>query len=282
MAFGFLKKMFFADNIAPLVNEIFADPVGLESFTILIGSLGFMLQLYGDFSGYTDIAIGAALILGFNLPINFRHPFFATSPSDWTKRWHITLFSWLRDYLYIPLGGSKKGHLRTYLNLWLVMFFVGLWHGASWNFALWGLVIGTILAGERIIKTNFPSLKNNPFFKSKIGIILCIVLTQYLLMFGVTSFRTTDTDAMLYSMEKYIFWDFEIEDTLKILKIHKFSTILIGVFLIFEIAFFKIPKLIERIARSRLAIWGIILMGITLLIMFFYDANPDAFIYFQF
>jgi len=162
------------------------------------------------------------------------------------------------------------------------MFFVGLWHGASWNFALWGLLIGIILAGERIIKTNFPSLKNNPFFKSKIGIILCIVLTQYLLMFGVTSFRTTDTDAMLYSMEKYIFWDFEIEDTLKILKIHKFATILIGVFLIFEIAFFKIPKLIERIARSRLAIWGIILMGITLLIMFFYDSDPDAFIYFQF
>jgi len=282
MAFGFLKKMFFADNIAPLVNEIFADPIGLESFTIILGSLGFMLQLYGDFSGYTDIAIGAALILGFKLPINFNHPFFATSPSDWIRRWHITLFAWMKDYLYIPLGGSRKGKVRTILNIWLVMLVVGLWHGASWKFALWGLLIGFYFVMERIIKTSFPKLKNNTFFKSKIGIIFCIVFTQYILMFGVPSFRTTDTDAMLYSMGKMIFWDFEIEDTLKLLSEYKFATLLIGVFLIFQFAFYKIPKLLERIARSRLAIWGLILMGITLLIMFFYDLEPDAFIYFQF
>ncbi len=125
MAFGFLKKMFFADNIAPMVNEIFLDPVGYESFTIILGAIGFGIQLYGDFSGYSDIAIGAALIFGFKLPLNFNNPFFAKSPADFRRRWHITLYTWFKDYLYIPLGGNRKSRVRTYLNLWLVMFLSG-------------------------------------------------------------------------------------------------------------------------------------------------------------
>ena len=103
MAIGFFKKMFFADNIAPLVNNVFADPIGLDSMSIMLGTLAFGIQIYGDFSGYTDIAIGAALILGFKLPINFNKPYFAISPSDFWRRWHISLSSWLRDYLYICL-----------------------------------------------------------------------------------------------------------------------------------------------------------------------------------
>jgi len=134
MAFGFFKKMFFADNIAPLVNKIFDAPIGQESFTIILGAIGFGIQIYSDFSGYSDIAIGAALILGFHIPINFNKPYFATSPSDFWRRWHISLSSWLRDYLYIPLGGNRKTKSRTYTNLIIVMFLGGLWHGASWNF----------------------------------------------------------------------------------------------------------------------------------------------------
>ena len=108
MAFGFLKKMFFADNIAPMVNSIFDNPIGLDSFSIILGAIGFGIQIYGDFSGYSDIAIGAALILGFKLPLNFNKPYFAISPADFWRRWHISLSTWLRDYLYVPLGGNKK------------------------------------------------------------------------------------------------------------------------------------------------------------------------------
>ena len=146
MAFGFFKKMFFADNIAPFVDEIFSYPIGLDSFSIILGTIAFGIQIYGDFSGYSDIAIGAALILGFKLPINFNKPYFATSPADFWRRWHISLSTWLRDYLYIPLGGSKKSNGQTYLNLAVVMFLGGLWHGASWNFVIWGVLHGVYLA----------------------------------------------------------------------------------------------------------------------------------------
>ena len=118
--------MFFADNIAPLVDEIFINPIGLDSFTIILGTFAFGIQIYGDFSGYSDIAIGAALILGFKIPINFNKPYFAISPSDFWRRWHISLSTWLRDYLYIPLGGNKKSSSRTYLNLFTVMFLGGV------------------------------------------------------------------------------------------------------------------------------------------------------------
>ncbi|MGI0022620.1 MAG: MBOAT family O-acyltransferase, partial [Nitrososphaeraceae archaeon] len=98
MSFGLFKKMFFADNISPMVNDIFANPVGLDSFTIILGAIGFGIQIYCDFSGYSDIALGAALIMGFKIPINFNKPYFATSPSDFWRRWHISLSTWLRDY----------------------------------------------------------------------------------------------------------------------------------------------------------------------------------------
>ena len=168
MAFGFFKKMFIADNIAPFVDSIFANPIGLESFTIILGTIAFGIQIYADFSGYSDIAIGAAMILGFKIPLNFNKPYFAISPSDFWRRWHISLSSWLRDYLYIPLGGNKKSFNRTYLNLFVVMFLGGLWHGASWNFVIWGMLHGLYLAVHKIITNKIPSLKNHSFFRTKI------------------------------------------------------------------------------------------------------------------
>jgi len=126
MALGFFKKMFFADNIAPMVNTLFANPAGLDSFSVVMATVAFGIQIYCDFSGYSDIAIGAALIMGFKVPMNFNKPYFATSPSDFWSRWHISLSSWLRDYLYIPLGGNRRTPSRTYFNLITVMFLGGL------------------------------------------------------------------------------------------------------------------------------------------------------------
>lgn len=282
MAFGFLKKMFFADNIAPLVNDVFSNPIGLDSFTIILGTIAFGIQIYGDFSGYTDIAIGAALILGFKLPINFNKPYFATSPADFWRRWHISLSSWLRDYLYIPLGGSKKSQSRTYLNLAAVMFLGGLWHGASWNFVIWGMLHGAYLAIHRFILDKFPYLKENRFFKSKIGTVVSIFVTQYFVFLAWIAFRVRNTEDMLYSMQKYIFLDFEITSTLEFMLTQKYAIGLILLFLVLHYVAYRKTDLVNKIANSKLRYWAIFLMTVSLAILFFYEGNPENFIYFKF
>ncbi|AJW71828.1 MBOAT family O-acyltransferase [Nitrosopumilus adriaticus] len=282
MAFGFLKKMFFADNIAPMVNDIFSNPIGLESFTIILGTIAFGIQIYGDFSGYSDIAIGAALILGFKLPLNFNKPYFATSPSDFWRRWHISLSSWLRDYLYIPLGGNKKSTGRTYFNLMTVMFLGGLWHGASWNFVVWGLLHGLYLAVHKLILNKFPILKNNSFFKSKIGKIVSISVTQYFVFLAWIPFRVHDVDSMMYSIEKYVLIDFQLISLFTTASQHRFAIGLIILFVILNFITFKKPNLVESISNMRLSYWILILIIIMSSILFFFDGNPEDFIYFRF
>lgn len=136
---GLFKKMFIGDYIAlNFVDRVFANPIGFSGFENLSALFGYSLQVYVDFSGYTDIAIGVALLLGFRLPKNFNQPYKATNVGNFWKRWHISLSSWLRDYLYIPLGGNRKGRIRTDVNLMITMLLGGLWHGASWHFMVWG------------------------------------------------------------------------------------------------------------------------------------------------
>ena len=134
---GLFKKVVVADNLAPMVELVFDHP-SPGGPAVLLGAVAFALQIYGDFSGYSDVARGLARVLGFNLSVNFRLPYFATDIREFWQRWHVTLSSWLRDYLYISLGGNRRGELRTYVNLLLTMLLGGLWHGAAWNFVLWG------------------------------------------------------------------------------------------------------------------------------------------------
>ena len=125
MSFGFFKKMFFADNIAPFVDEIFINPIGLDSFAIVLGTIAFGIQLYCDFSGYTDIAIGAAFILGFKIPKNFNFPYFATSPAEFWRRWHISLSSWVKDYVFFPLVmNNKRSTPRIISSMFVTMFLI--------------------------------------------------------------------------------------------------------------------------------------------------------------
>jgi D-alanyl-lipoteichoic acid acyltransferase DltB (MBOAT superfamily) len=281
MAFGFFKKMFFADNIAPLVNDIFESPIGHESFTIILGAIAFGIQIYCDFSGYTDIAIGAALVMGFKLPINFNKPYFATSPSDFWRRWHISLSSWLRDYLYIPLGGNKKSSRRTYLNLIIVMFLGGLWHGASWNFVIWGLLHGLYLAIHKFIQNKFPWIKNSTFFKSKIGILISILVTQYLVFLAWIPFRVGKTDDMLYSIHKYLIWDLQIIQTTQIISSHKLPIALMLIFGVLHLISYK-DNFHKKIAKLSLRYWTLFLILVMVLIIFLYDGDPEQFIYFKF
>jgi D-alanyl-lipoteichoic acid acyltransferase DltB (MBOAT superfamily) len=147
---GLTKKVVVADNLAPIVNDLFNRWQTIDGGLALLAIYAFAFQIYCDFSGYTDAARGIAKCLGIELALNFNLPYFATSPQDFWNRWHISLSKWLRDYLYIPLGGSRKGTFNTYRNLMLTMIIGGLWHGAAWTFILWGTYQGLILVAHRL------------------------------------------------------------------------------------------------------------------------------------
>jgi len=149
IVFGLFRKCVIADNCGTLANLSFGGALGHGFFPTLIGAVAFAFQIYGDFSGYTDLARGSAKLLGFQFIVNFRRPYLAETLQDFWRRWHISLSNWLRDYLYIPLGGNRKGPVRTYVNLAITMLLGGLWHGANWTFVVWGGLHGFWLALER-------------------------------------------------------------------------------------------------------------------------------------
>jgi D-alanyl-lipoteichoic acid acyltransferase DltB (MBOAT superfamily) len=151
LLFGFFKKVFVGDNCALLASYAFAPDTPLNAPWALLGVLAFAVQIYGDFSGYTDIARGSAQLLGIKLTDNFHLPYFAQGPSDFWRRWHITLSSWFRDYVYIPLGGNRGGKFATLRNLALTMVLAGLWHGANWTYILWGAYYGALLIVYRLV-----------------------------------------------------------------------------------------------------------------------------------
>jgi len=281
MAIGFFKKMFFADNVAPMVNEIFNVPYGLESFSVIIGAIAFGVQIYCDFSGYSDIAIGAALILGFNIPANFNKPFFATSPSDYWSRWHISLSTWVRDYVYYPLVFKhRRSSIVVFSSLLFSMLLMGLWHGASWNFLIWGGLHGIFLAVFTVLRKKYYK-PTEPFFKSKFGKIFSIIITQYLVFFTFIAFRVQDLDALPYLFYKYLVWDFAINETVQILSHNQIPIILIvGFFILHYISYKK--NIVKTLSEIKIVYWMGILLGMMTLILFFYDLSPEEFIYFRF
>jgi alginate O-acetyltransferase complex protein AlgI len=151
-AVGLVKKLVFADQVAPLVDAVYAATGPLHALDYLLAIYGFSLQIYCDFSGYTDMAIGLAILLGVRLPNNFQRPYTAASVSEFWRRWHITLSHWLRDYLYIPLGGNRLGFGKQMRNVIVTMALGGLWHGANWTFVIWGLVHGVGIAGSQFLR----------------------------------------------------------------------------------------------------------------------------------
>jgi alginate O-acetyltransferase complex protein AlgI len=153
---GLIKKTVVADELARnVVDPVFNDPSAHSGAETMFAIYGFAVQIYCDFSGYTDLAIGLALLLGYQLPQNFNRPYLALSLQDFWRRWHMTLSRWLRDYLYIPLGGNRGGRRRTYRNLMLTMLLGGLWHGAAWTFLIWGGIHGGALSAERWARERF-------------------------------------------------------------------------------------------------------------------------------
>jgi len=175
MIWGMSKKLMVADALAPIVEQAYAQPGLFSGWGLVVATYGFAFQVYCDFSGYSDLAIGAAQVLGFDIPKNFRRPFFAANMSTFWARWHISLSTWLRDYLYIPLGGSRRGRSRTLWNLMITMTLGGLWHGANWNCVLWGFVTGAILVGHRVFLWMIGKEKPSDTARPVLRVVLTVI-----------------------------------------------------------------------------------------------------------
>jgi len=177
---GLFQKVVIADNLCRMADATFTHPSG-QALAILLGVYAFAIQIYCDFSGYSNMARGLAMMLGFRLMLNFRNPYFAMNPSDFWKRWHISLSTWLRDYLYIPLGGNRGGDARTRSNLMLTMLLGGLWHGAAWNFVAWGGFHGALLVLHRWISKILPPLPGRGWKWFKILAFFHLICLSWLL-----------------------------------------------------------------------------------------------------
>lgn len=177
---GFFKKVFIADNLAIyLVDPVFSDPASYSSGALWLAMLGYAVQIYADFSGYSNMAIGCALMLGFKLPENFRYPYLATDFSDFWRRWHMTMSRFFRDYVYIPLGGNRMSYGRNMVNLAATTLISGLWHGASWTFVVWGGLHGVYIACNHVVRDMLTRFQLNTLHP---GWVLCIRLPRWLLV----------------------------------------------------------------------------------------------------
>lgn len=200
---GLYKKTAIADNLGPIVTAAFANPSETEPAMMLVGVLAFSVQIYCDFSGYSDMARGLAKMLGFELMVNFDLPYFARTPSEFWRRWHISLSSWLRDYLYVPLGGNRLGKLATYRNLSLTMLLGGLWHGAAWTFIAWGAFHGGILAIYRFLGIDSAlDRANTATAKGLAAHLGAWVVMSALTLVGWTFFRAQSLADAFFALQK--------------------------------------------------------------------------------
>ena len=179
---GFIKKACISDNLAPLIDPVFANPDQYTAVSLWMAATFYAVQIYCDFSGYTDMAIAIAALFGYTLTLNFNFPYFATNIAQFWQRWHISLSTWLRDYLYIPLGGNRNGSFNTYRNLLITMLLGGLWHGAAWNFVIWGGLHGSGLAVHRFVSKRFT-------LSGRIGDAIGMIATLYWVCLGWIFFR---------------------------------------------------------------------------------------------
>jgi alginate O-acetyltransferase complex protein AlgI len=282
---GMAKKVLIADNLAIFIDPVFNSPETWPSIIIWLAAIGFAIQIYCDFSGYSDIAIGIARILGFTLPLNFNHPYSARNPSDFWNRWHISLSSWLRDYLYISLGGNRGSAFATYRNLMLTMLLGGLWHGASWNFLVWGFLHGAILVGHRLYTGTRKKL--NPNWHAGNGLLtymLSLFAMQYCVLVTWIAFRLTDFDAMQTAIRKFVIFDFNFDlASIGLGNLAFFSTLsLMLTFIVFTIISQRaghIENYLGKLSTAKAA--GVCFIS-GIVFYYFWPLTQAPFIYFQF
>lgn len=275
---GLAKKVILADNFALIADDIFAQaPLELSTPVAWLGVLAYTLQIYYDFSAYSDMAIALGRIMGFKIPENFNYPYISSSIREFWRRWHISLSSWFRDYLYISLGGNRKSTYRTYLNLSIVFFITGLWHGAAWHFVAWGLVHGLFLVLERIFFSKKSRLPK--------GIGNVYALTVVALSWVV--FRSPDlASALAYYKQLFTFSNTGYNEVLLYMNPYFITLFLVGILFSMPFRPFLNSILSNNKLGPSLVVRGTIIMGS--LILFIYSisevvsSNHHPFIYFKF
>ncbi len=276
MAWGYFQKIFVADRLAILVNMVFNYPQNYKGFEIFIASIFFTFQIYCDFSGYTDIARGAAEVMGFNLSMNFERPYFAKSIKEFWRRWHITLSHWLRDYVYIPLGGSRCSKVRHYFNIMVTFLISGLWHGAGMNFVAWGGLHGIYqVTGDMLkpVKTKFINrfkIDTNQFGYKLFQVIVTFILVDFAwIFFRADSF--TKAVMMVKNMFYFNPWIFSDGSLYEMgLDSKDFQMSVIGIMVILFINFLQRTKnlRVELSKQNILFRWVIYIAGAMLLLTF--------------
>ena len=292
MAWGFFKKMVIADGVATVVTLVYNTPTNYTGLQLVIATVLFAFQIYCDFGGYSDIAIGCAKILDFNLMRNFKKPYFSTSLQEFWRRWHVSLSSWFSDYVYIPLGGSRKGKVRTYINLIITFLVSGLWHGASWTFVLWGLLNGVYVCLSRAmrpVKQHFINrfkLEKNVVYNvfSAFFVFICICFSYIFFRantFADASYIVTHlfSDIGSWFMAGY----FNTQLTGMTFFANKgIALICCIIFMLFSELWEGKGELSEKICRQKAPVRWIFYYAVILLILFYGNFGKSPFVYFDF
>jgi len=286
IVWGFFKKTAIASNLAPLVESIFNDIPSQSGIEIWLGAFCFALQIYCDFSGYSDIAIGSARLFGIRLMQNFRCPYFSQSIREFWRRWHISLSTWFRDYVFIPLGGSRRSTLRTSFNLFVVFVISGLWHGASWNFVIWGAIHGIVLVVENLFATksrkNATEVPGGETLLPSLPTILRMTIIFLIVLVAWVFFRVSDfNDALVCITKMFTDWSLPTFSETGDESFARFGMLTCGLLLIewisrrHEVPFFGMYKIspVATYVACTICIW------VTLLLK---PATIGDFIYFQF
>ncbi len=295
MAWGFFKKIVIADNLALLVNQVYNNPTDYEGFTLILATIFFAFQIYCDFSGYSDIAIGAAQVMGYNLMENFRRPYFSKTISEFWSRWHISLSSWFRDYLYIPLGGNRVVKWRWYYNLFITFLVSGLWHGANWTFVVWGalhgfyLVFAIVTAKQRNAVANSLGLTSNPVLYKWVQVLTVFTLVCFSWIF----FRANSLADALYIVKysvvglgniSQVFAGINLDHLLFMDQSAKVFVVSVAAIVVMETVHLiqrngSVSQLIMR--RPAAVRWSIYYIAVIAVLLFGQFGNQE-FIYFQF
>jgi D-alanyl-lipoteichoic acid acyltransferase DltB (MBOAT superfamily) len=277
---GLFRKCVFADNFAALANAAFASALGHNAFATLVGAVAFGFQIYGDFCGYSDIARGSAKLLGFEFAVNFRRPYLAQSLQDFWHRWHISLSTWLRDYLYIPLGGSRAGTIRTYANLIITMVLGGLWHGANWTFVVWGGLHGFALAAERWLRGLVGVWGNLPTGLARLVPVLARTGTLAVVLLAWLFFRAPNVSTAMSMLRdlRIVQWRPDYQPALLCLLC--LGAAVVAMDLVLEQA--DDEYLFQSRPRLQLATATATASALILFVCIFGAAESSAFIYFQF
>lgn len=274
---GIIKKAVIADYISQYNDLIFGDPALYTGVQTLMGVLGYTMQIYCDFSGYSDMAIGIALIMGFRLGINFDSPYQSRNLTEFWRRWHISLSSWLRDYVYIPLGGNRKGTIRTYVNNFLTMLIGGLWHGAAWKFVFWGAMHGVGLAVHKACKPILSKIPDNFITAFFSWLITFIYVSLLWVFFRAASF----SDSIL--IIKNIFVDFRWE---QIPQFYEARSVWCIMMIVLTVLHFVPQRWADwcqyYFAKSPWLLKLLIFIGVIQLVIEFMSEEVSPFIYFQF